>query len=499
MEIKLESRQAQVWREVFRQTRRIQESTDCVVPDTEEDINRIAAVQTSVFLKSKDLTGTGVQISGEACSSLICIGEGQDSVSVVRVVKPFAVEFEIPDLTAETQAQTALTIQATDARVVNPRKVSVTFEIAVEVGCFTRSAAAVETVLPEAGQAGLYARTEEAELTLPNAVTEKIFAIHEQFKLAEETARPSRLISEKAELSISDCQLIGSKAVIKGTAELAVIYLAEGSACPAKASFSCPFSQIVDIGSEQMAFCTVRPELTAAYYDLTDTIGGDRALDMELHILLELVSYASLPVRYVTDAYSNLMPCEVVREREQYDTAAAVRRRRISDEERLHVMDDCARVLCVCPALIRTALEQGKLSAAVNLDILYETESGQLSSARRAVMLSDEDAGDERLLSARLSEIQLSADGQFVEVRLTMEAVTVAAAQTELNRVTRVVLDEEKPFDVSAFPTVTMVRAGGQSLWELAKQYHSSEEQIRLMNEEAEDLSGKMLLIARVI
>ena len=497
MELTFETRQAEVYRETYHQVRRIQESTESVVPDTEEDINRIAAVQTSVFLKSKDLTGRGVSISGEVSADLICIGEGQDNVSIVRTVKPFAVEYEIPELSQETQPQVALSIQAADARIVNPRKVSVSFEIASELSCYARESLDVETQLPAEGSAGLYARRESRELTLPNAATEKIFAIHEQFVLPVGKPKPGKIATARAELTVSDCQLIGSKAVIKGSAALSVSYLSDEVDYPVRADFTIPFSQIVEIGAEQMAFSTVRPELTAAYYDLTDTIGGEKALDAELHVLLQVVSYGRQSLQTIEDVYSNAMPCTAQQRSEHFTVAAAAKRRSLMAEERLHVMDDCTDVLGVFASLTRPALEQGKFSAAVTLDVLYRTDSGQLSSVKRTIALADEGGEPaEQLLAARIEELTIRPDAQFVDVHLTLALDSVTAEEVQLQRLVGVTLDEEQRYDPAAYPSVSLVRARGESLWELAKAYHSSEEQIRKLNP-GEDYAGRMLLIRR--
>ena len=61
-----------------------------------------------------------------------------------------------------------------------------------------------------------------------------------------------------------------------------------------------------------------------------------------------------------------------------------------------------------------------------------------------------------------------------------------------------VIVDEESPLDPGEHPAVTLVRVENESLWELAKKYHSSVEKISSLNDTAE-LRGKLLLIPRVI
>ena len=66
MEISFENKTVNTYREIYHQTKRTQESAESVVPDTDDDIGRIASVQPAVMLKSKDVTARGVIISGEA-------------------------------------------------------------------------------------------------------------------------------------------------------------------------------------------------------------------------------------------------------------------------------------------------------------------------------------------------------------------------------------------------------------------------------------------------
>ena len=55
-------------------------------------------------------------------------------------------------------------------------------------------------------------------------------------------------------------------------------------------------------------------------------------------------------------------------------------------------------------------------------------------------------------------------------------------------------LDETQSFDLSSFPSLTMVRVEGESLWELAKRYHSSVEAIEAFQTEADQMSGMLLI-----
>lgn len=496
MELTFESRQAKCLRESACFTRRIQESVEAVVPDTEEDIARIAALQSGVLLKSKDLSGHGVLITGELRACVLVLPEGQTGLSSLTVTKPFSAEFELSETSADMIPQIALSIQAADARLINPRKLSVSFDLSADLSCYEPESVPVQTFPPEDCR-GLHSLLGREELILPNAVCEKSFALTEQFSFPAGTPAPEKLLAQEAEILISDCQLIGSKAVVKGSAELAVfVRNAEGEST--RHRFSAAFSQIVELGAESMEFCTVRPQLTGIYFDLVDSISGERVLEAEMHVLLQLVSRAAYSVSLVEDVYSNLMPVELQRREQSWDTASACRAVTVSAEESITLPEDCAELLESFPTLSRAALENGKLSAAVHLDLLYRTPGGELNAARRSLMLSaDADAGAARLLSARLSQLEPRVLGKELNVRAAMEGRVLLQETRSLGGVCAVRLDEEACCDTAAWPSLTLVRPEGESLWELAKRYHSTVEAIEAWSGGESD--GELLLIPKCV
>lgn len=496
MEISFKCRETSVWRECFFQTKRTQESAECVVPDTEADIEKIAAVQSAIMLKSKDFTARGVLISGEVSACVLYIREGQDGVSALRLRKDFSIEFETEEV-SDAVAEVVLRVQGTDVRVVNPRKIAALFEIEAELSCYRSGSLCTQTLAEDAAEYALHTRTETSVLTLPNAVTEKSFAVNEQFSFPVGTPLPVKLLSEKAELLTTDCQLIGSKLILKGSAEIAVCTLAEDAEVPVLSRFSAPFSQIVDLGIDGMTACMPHVELTGAYYDLIDGINGEKLLDLELHAVVQLVCSGSFGVSCVIDAYSNRMPAELLRETVSCQCLAPEQKTVFTAQERLSLAEDCSELLCVFPSLSRLTNEQGTLSAAVNLDLLYRNGDGALSAGRRTLAVGGElAAAAPRFLNARVLRVEAKAEGQEIDCRVEVECRCCGSVGQELTLVKGLILDEENAFADGAFPTLTLARAKGESLWSLAKRFHSSVESIHALNEDAES-TDKMLLIPK--
>ena len=497
MDISFESREIPIYREYCHQAKRVQESAECVVPDTDADIEKVAAVQSRVFLKSKDLSARGILVTGELTACVLYIQDGKNGISSLTVRQPFSIEFETEPPESETLAQVALFIQGTDVRLINPRKISVGFEVEGELSCYCSEKLRIESVLPE-NTYGLHVRVEENALTLPNAVCEKSMAINEQFSFPGDES-PTGLATAQAELLVNDCQMIGTKVIIKGSAEVKIHAFTEAEACPRECCFSSSFSQIIDVGADRMHLCSVRPEITGAYFDLADTINGDKALDMELHAVLQIICAEKHSIRCITDAYSNLMPADLLYRTQEYRQITEEKTLELKTEESVRLMEECRELLAVFPSLSRMTAEQGKISVSVNLDLLIRNGEGELSAGRRTITLTQEhDCGEFRIRRVRAAKVNAKAEGETVNCAVTLEICGQPVGKKEVSMVDGVILDEGNSYIQESLPTLTLVRAQGESLWSLAKQYHSSEEMILEMNENA-DQTKHMLLIPKCI
>lgn len=498
MELSFTHKTAAVYRELSRPVRRIQETAESVVPDTDEDIGRIVSVRTTLLLKSKDLTSRGVLITGEIRLALLYITETEQSVACVNLKKDFEMDFDLGPAQDDILTQIRLSVGSTEARILNPRKVAVTVELLGELSCYRQEEQRLETLLPETAAGLLHVRREETQTTAVNAVCEKSFAINEQFRFPEGKPAPERLVSQELSFTADNVQQVGSRAIVKGQLFVDVCYLSQEAEYPLYTRFSAPFSQIVDTGAEVSDGCGIHMELTGAFFELIDTIGGEKALDAELHALLELVSRQSLPVSYLSDAYSNRMPVQTSFQPGTLQSVFEVKTLTLGSECEIAIAEDCEDVLFVLPSPCQTVVAGEELSAIVALDVLYRTKDGTIAAVRRP--LETEKAAlpaDSRVSAQRLVSLDLRPEGHALRCRAEAAIELQRLESHEIAELSGVTLLEDEAWDPDSFPTVTLAAVGGASLWELAKRFHSSEAAIRALNDEERLASGKPLLIPR--
>ena len=115
------------------------------------------------------------------------------------------------------------------------------------------------------------------------------------------------------------------------------------------------------------------------------------------------------------------------------------------------------------------------------------------------VGMEGEGSASVRISSARLTDIYLRPDGQYVDGHMALELSCVSVGSVEVRRVDSIELDEENGFDLSQYPAVTLVRAGDETMWELAKEYHSSVEKISAANQTEDAVSAGLLLLPKCV
>ena len=500
MEIQFAHKTIATYESFSQQSRRVQVGMETVVPDVNEDVGRIVSVQSAVHLKSKDAYSGRITVSGELQAVVIYITEGEDQVSAVKLTKGFTLEYEDEEYDPETVSQISLRVLNTETRVLNPRKLSVTAELGGELSAYRESRSLVETTLEPEQEESLYVKEDQVRVCFTDLVTEKTFALNEQLLFEPGRSTPKQLLAQNVSFRCSEPQQVGSRLILKGSAEIEVWYLPEDLAYPQSAHFSLPFSQIADAGEASYDFGQLLPALTSSYFDLTDTISGEKALEVELHALMQLRGYCVQNLRYVSDVYSNRAPLEAMREKRRVLSGVHVHTELLNSTEAIPIADDCAEILCTFAQVSQCSAAEGNLTLTLLLEILYATREGNLSSVKRSLNLSKAFAqGTDRVLSAQIRELELMLDGDKAAARLSAELLLESGEEREIEMLSAVDLDLDAPYDIEAYPTLSLVRVDQESLWELAKAFHSSIEAIEAMNELRGPLEGRILLVPKQI
>ena len=496
MEINLNTRTVPCCRELFRQTKLVQEHAEAVVPDVNDDIGKIAWSEAQICLKSKECGPQGVSVGALADISVFYLTETRDRVLCTRFSKDFFVEFDCVGLEAESQAQVSLRVLGVQARALNPRKLGVDFTLRAELGCYSEECMTASVTAESEEARELQFLREQSGCIALSSVCEKSFVVSEQIPVPQEGME--RLVSAQAVLISGNCQMIGGKALVKGGAELRFGLESGDGKAPVFAEQCIPFSVLIDSGEEDCSLAGLILQPTALYADLSDSINGGRVIELELHAAAQASFEKSIALDYIVDAYSTRCPlrCEentlevlIGRDRQELCAESA---------ESIALAAEGAELRAQHTELLSYAARDGSASASAAVSVLLQNPDGSFDTLQKLLTLEAAlPSPDWTVESVKLTTLSVQTAGDKLEIMLSACFHCLLAERRELRCLSSVESDEENAYDLTSLPSLSVVNRRGRSLWELAKRYHSGTEAIERLNEKY-PMQGELLLIPRI-
>lgn len=490
MELKWNEREAAVWLGSRPVTKSVRVTAESVIPDTGEDLAQLFWTQGSLLLKEKELSAHGVTVSGEARATVLYRTEGEGKLAWLRLQKPFSLDFEAQAVDEEALPQVQLALTAVEGRALNPRKLAVSFDITAELQSFRAGSIPIQAELPEGAPAGLHLLREEREAYAIAAVCEKPFTLREQFSPQMGQPVPEEIAGESIRFTGLTAEQIGQRSVGKGEMALQIWGL-NGEGAPVRLDFSAPFSQLLDTGEVQPEQFQLSALPSSVYLDWVESPGGGRALDAEIHGVLQLVLWTKQPVSLIRDAYSTREACTPTLETRRLLTDREQGSLSLSVEETLPLPEDCADLIDARFAHGMAEFDREGGVQPLSLDLLVRSAEEGLRLVHRELQLKGPAMPELARRTCETPETPvLRVEGDKLRVTARTEVLWTREREEELSCVTALTLEPEEERSESS-PSVYLVRRDGMSLWELGKRYRASPEAIGEMNGE----DAKFLLI----
>jgi len=483
-----------------------EETLEMIVPDACPDILRIADTGGEALLRAREVMDGRVEVSGSIRSCVLYLPDGEEGMRHLDVTIPFSCAGEAEGIGPDCMAVVCVRLRRAEARMLNPRKVLIRAEAAVDVTVYRpKTEELCAQVLAEGGES-VEQLVEPGTVYLTACVREKPFTLSEEIVLPASRGACAELLSSRAEVRVGESRLIGNKLIFKGSAQLFLLYRGEDDkVCTADEEL--PFSQIVEVsGVGEGADCELSLALTGLICELVGD-GEGRTVSAELDVLAQAVAREGQNVEIVTDAYSVHEPLEAQREQhdlaQRLDVGARLQNVREAWETETAVRDVVESHLWLGQVERTWEGERLTLTAHAELSALCMGEDGSLFSVRRefSVPCTLEAAPGCRCLCRCGSEGEIYAAPAAggLEVRFALEF-----RYTLLESRTVTVLSSLVPMEVPE-PTgeqpslVLKMLDQGQRLWDAAKAGGTTVADIMRANELTDEAAaaGKLLLIPR--
>lgn len=480
-----------------------EETLESIVPDACPDIQRIVDVCGQAFLSGKQAKEGVAAVSGMVRAVILYQPEGAAGLRRMEVGLPFTCQVDAPGLTDRGTVLACPRLRCADARALNPRKVLLRVDLAVEViACQPVERPICRGVLETEG-AALCQRQYSGETYQITSVQEKPFTFSEEIRLPQGQGGEPQLLSFHAQPQCNECRLIGSKLIFKGTAELYLLLQEEGGLSTVHESL--PFSQVLEVtGVGEDGDCQIWVELTDLQCEARP--GESRNLEVVMDLLAQARVHCRRPVTLLQDLYSTRWQTEVD---SQLLPLCRVGEQGIRPQTVRELLETGELVRSVADSRLTlgqlTQSREGSqlvLTAEAWVTVLYFDENELVQRVERSIPVScrlDCPEGFRCSCTCRSSgEVFAAPSAGGVEVRFPLEFHYLTTSVTPIPFVENAHFGEARASGEGTRPSIVLrLAAPGEGVWEIAKTYGTTVGQILQANElEEEELpDGKMLLI----
>ena len=289
-----------------------EETLESIVPDACPDILRIVAVCGQAALNGKQAKEGMAQASGTVRAVILYQPEAGGGLRRMEAALPFTAQLEAPGLTDRGTVQACVRLRGAEARALNPRKVLLRADLAVDLTAFQpKEQVCCQGVLePEAN--GVQEKITEGETYQLSAVQEKPFTFSDQVRLNGGPGEAAQLLACRAVPLCGECKLIGTKLIFKGAVELQILMQEAGGGLTSYHE-SMPFSQVMEVpGVGESGDCRLAVELTQ--YSCEPSGEDGRTLELTVDLLAQAQIWSRRPVSVLQDLYSTAFQTQVERE-----------------------------------------------------------------------------------------------------------------------------------------------------------------------------------------
>lgn len=505
MELELDRTQLSGYETVLDTTVNHEETMEMIVPDACPDILRICDTEGAVCLKSKEALDGRAEVLGSVKAAVLYLPDGEEGMRRLEVTLPFTCGADSPAVNPQCSIVAVPRVTGAETRSLNPRKVLVRVNLAISIQVFAPVYGAICSGVSGQEDAGLEQRVERCETCVTACVQEKPFTFSDEIALPGSKPEAEELLKHRIALRCNEAKVIGSKLIFKGEAQLQALYRAEGGQL-CGAEFELPFSQIMEVsGAGEESTCQVHVLLTSAEC----VLGGDgRTFSLSLGLLAQAVVREERSLELLSDVYSTAYDLSAETESYNMGRLADWGRKEQVVREILEVGVPAREVFDAYAAIgpVTQSREGSRVTvtAQTAVTVLYLSEEGSRSSVTRTVQAActlelEEGVGCSCVCSCPTPVFATPTSGG-IEVRFQVDFQYVALESRKVLGISAIRMDEGAPRDTSGRPSIVLRMVGAQeSLWDIAKAYATTQQDIMQANEMEDETmpGGRLLLIPK--
>ncbi len=485
--------------------------SDAIVNDSKPDLLKILHIDPSVKVSRAEVMNGKMMIGGHITYKVLYQPESADGVCSIYTGADFSHMEENPDFAEGMYPQIIADVEHIEPELINSRKIKIKSVVSMDIDVQKTAPVMLpleidgDNLQIKRGTFGGYSRLLNKR---------DIITVSDSLTLPAGKPNIGTMLKSDVSLCNKDVKVIAGKVIIKGELAVCTLYVAEGTTSVDFCIHTMPFTEILDAeGVTDEHLCRVKTEIEECDFSLaTDSDGDIRIINSNVRIGVKITADQPISENVVTDVYSLTDKLDI-----GYTTLNLKNPVLTSDFD--HTINCSMRPsvgapvqavynMTVKPNVTALTAQDGKACAEGYLDIecfcITGDEKCPIATHAEEVPFRIEATNEgcrsgmdlSSDIEVNMVNFDLGASGE-VSARIVLSCHTQLSESGKINIVDSVqsagAIDRKTPSIVLYFVQK------GDTLWDIAKRYHTKTEYIEELN--GDSLSplkcGSQLLIPR--
>lgn len=491
---------------------------DFIVPDALDDAAQILLSDGEIQIDSARTQGEKVLIRGKLAFRVLYRRESGGLQALGGEI-PFEETVNVPELSEQDYTQVSWNLEDLNITMIHSRKLSAKAVLTLTVRSESRSdaQAAADVETDDAGLQVLKRSVPAVSLAVRRKDT---YRIREELGLSANKPNIETILWQEMRLRDASVRTLDGKLHLDGELSVFLIYRGEGEHTPVQwIEESIPFSGEVELSeaSEEMIPAVGVRMLHAEAEKKPDSDGEMREVEVEAVLELDIRLYREESVELLSDLYST--GCEIAAEQGE----VCFDRLLTHNSCKLRVGGSVSfqkpeRILQICHSSGVVRLDESRpvegglsIEGALEVGLLYLTDDDAapvgavsevlpFSGTVEAEGIREDSVWQLNLGLEQLGAVMLGGGEAEIKAQITADLLVFQPVRERV--VTSV---QTQPFDLKRWEQqpgiVGYIVQPGDSLWKIAKKFHTTVDQVRETNEIAGEEAGagtRLLLIKEV-
>lgn len=485
---------------IARENRNVVAEGELVVPDIKPDILSVADVNGDIFITKREIKDGRLHIEGVADVSAIYLAEDENtSIRSLNNMFNFYEIIDVPGINEESMVEIRATRNQIEFKVLNGRKISVRIPALLNVT--VRNNCEHTFIREIVDDRNIEVLSEEVEFS--NLVSSKAqdIEINETITLGQENLPISEIIKANIRVVNSDYKISYNKILAKADAIINIIYISDSenqsietfeAIVPVMGFIN--YDDLNESPNVKLEFSIKTFTLRPIYQDLK-SMSFSVESDMEVRADI----YRQNKIAVISDLYNpdvNLncgyekvsIPSEIINSSENVEMVQGLM---IPELEDIRIL-----TINAIPAINNKNVLDGKIAVEGNVgfDILYYNENKRIIENKKVDLPYQQVLKVPEIKSNMEADINVSVDNveyrtidsNQIQIKVNMNFNIIVREEMELEGINSISIEDTLLEDTPSI--VIYYVKPNDSLWEIAKKYRSTVDEIKEYNMLKEDL-----------